>query len=80
MSLMEMLFGKKDTTPANVAKNRLTLVLAHERADNAFPWMEDLKADLMNVMKKYTAVKDIKVKSDKNHNIDLIEFEILLDK
>ena len=77
MSLIEMLFGGKKKS-ASVAKDRLTLMLAHERADNSLPNMDDLKRELMEVVKKYVKVKDIKVKTEQNQNIDILEFEISL--
>lgn len=77
MSLIEMLFGGKKKS-ASVAKDRLTLMLAHERADNSLPNMDELKRELMEVVKKYVKVKDIKVKTEQNQNIDILEFEISL--
>jgi len=77
-TLLDYFFGIKKNS-ATIARDRLTLVLAHERAANSYPFIDDLKRDLLEVIKKYTQVKDIKVKSDKNQDIDLLEFEILLD-
>jgi len=77
MSLLSSLFGKKETS-ASVAKDRLKLVLAHERASNALPYMDDMKADIMQVIKKYTQVRDINISSQSNQNIDVLEMEIIL--
>jgi len=77
MSLLTSLFGKK-TSSANVARDRLKLVLAHERASNTLPYMEEMKAELMEVIKKYTQVKDIHISSQNNQNIDVLEMEIIL--
>ena len=77
MSLLTDLFGKKTST-AHVARDRLKLVLAHERASNALPYMEDMKAEIMEVIKKYTQVKDIHISSQTNQNIDVLEMEIIL--
>lgn len=77
MSLLTSLFGKKESS-ANVARDRLKLVLAHERASNALPYMDDMKAELMEVIKKYTQVKDIHISSQNNQNIDVLEMEIIL--
>jgi cell division topological specificity factor len=46
MTLFERIFGKKKDDSANVAKDRLKLMLAHERADCAIPYLDDLKNDL----------------------------------
>ncbi len=77
MSLLTSLFGKKSSS-ANVARDRLKLVLAHERASNALPYMEEMKAEIMEVIKKYTQVKDIHISSQNNQNIDVLEMEIIL--
>ena len=77
MSLFTNLFGKKETS-ANVARDRLKLVLAHERASNALPYMDEMKAEIMEVIKKYTKVKDIQITSQNNQNIDVLEMEIIL--
>ncbi len=77
MSIFTSLFGKK-TSSANVARDRLKLVLAHERASNALPYMDEMKAEIMEVIKKYTQVKDIQISSKNNQNIDVLEMEIIL--
>lgn len=77
MSLFTNLFGKKTST-ANVARDRLKLVLAHERASNALPYMDEMKDEIMEVIKKYTQVKDIHISSRNNQNIDVLEMEIVL--
>lgn len=77
MSLFSSLFGKKETS-ASVARDRLKLVLAHERASNALPYMEEMKAEIMEVIRKYTQVKDIHISSQNNQNIDVLEMEIIL--
>ncbi len=77
MSFFANIFGKKESS-ASVAKDRLKLVLAHERASNALPYMEDMKAEIMEVIKKYTKVKDIHISSQSNQNIDVLEMEIIL--
>lgn len=77
MSLFSSLFSKKETS-ASVARDRLKLVLAHERASNALPYMDEMKAEIMEVIKKYTQVRDIHISSQSNQNIDILEMEIIL--
>lgn len=77
MSLLTNLFGKKSSS-ADVARDRLKLVLAHERASNALPYMDEMKAEIMEVIKKYTQVKDIHISSQTNQNVDVLEMEIIL--
>ncbi|ACZ11900.1 cell division topological specificity factor MinE [Sulfurospirillum deleyianum] len=79
MSLFESLFGKKKSS-ADVAKNRLTIMLSHERASCKLPYLDDLRNDLINVIKKYTKVEDVKITSHNNQNLELLEVEVILGK
>lgn len=77
MSMFSGLFGKKESS-ASVARDRLKLVLAHERVLNALPYIDEMKAEILEVIKKYTQVKDIQISSRSNQNIDVLEMEIIL--
>ncbi len=79
MSLLDTLFGRKKST-ASVAKDRLTIMLSHERASCKLPYLDDLRNDLIAVIKKYTKVEDVKITSHNNQNIELLEVEIVLGK
>jgi len=79
MSLMDIFFGKKQAS-ANIAKDRLTVMLAAERGSNALPQMEEMKREILEVIKKYTKVKEITIKSENNQNIEMLEVEIVLDR
>jgi cell division topological specificity factor len=78
MTLFERFFGSKKDKSANVAKDRLKLMLAHERADCAVPYLDDLKNDLLEVVKKYTKAGDVSIKTEQNQNVDMLEIEIQL--
>ncbi len=79
MSFFDKLFGKKKSS-ASVAKDRLTIMLAHERVNCKLPYLDDLRNDLIEVIKKYTEVSDVKITTHNNQNIDMLEVEILLGK
>ncbi len=79
MTLFEKFFGRKKAS-ANVAKDRLTVMLAHERAECVAPYIDDLKRDIIEVLRKYTKSGDVNIKSEKNQNIDMLEIEIQLGK
>ncbi|MCM1222899.1 cell division topological specificity factor MinE [Helicobacter sp. MIT 05-5294] len=78
MSLVDRIFGNKKSS-AQEAKNRLTMILAHERAINV-PYMEAMKQEILEVIKKYTNAQKIDIKTDSNQNFNTLEVEILLDK
>lgn len=79
MSFFDKLFGKKSTS-ASVAKDRLTIMLSHERVNCKLPYLNDLKNDIIKVLKKYSSVSDVKITSSNNQNLDVIELEITLGK
>ena len=81
-SFLSFLLGEKKQT-ANVAKERLQLILAHERSGRnaAEPdYLQDLQRDLIAVVSKYIKidVKDIKVNLDRHGNLEVLEVKIEL--
>ena len=76
------LFSKMGTKhkSADKAKDRLSIMLAHERAQNSFPFMEEMRNDIIDVIKKYTKVEHVSIKTEQNQNIDILEVEITLGK
>jgi cell division topological specificity factor len=75
------MLGEKKKT-ANVAKERLQIILAHERnGRNPKPdYMDDLQRDLLAVIAKYIPINldDIKVSVDRQDNLDVLEVKIEL--
>jgi len=72
------LFKKKKSK--DVAKDRLMMMLAYERANTKIDNLDDMKKDLINVVKKYLNVKDVHIKSNSNQDIETLEVEIILNK
>ena len=68
MSFLARLFGEKKKT-AEIAKNRLSLLIAHERSANSpnADFLPALQRELIEVISKYVPVNpdDIKVQLDK---------------
>ena len=83
MSFLSRLFGeKKKNTTASIAKNRLSVLIAHERSgdsDNS-DFLPALQRELLEVISKYVSVdKDaIKVQLDKQDHCDVLEVNIVL--
>lgn len=76
MSFLTM-FNKN--TPASKAVSRLNIILSHERSIN-IPYLEEMKRDIEDVIRKYTRSKEISFKSDSNQGISILEIEIKLDE
>ena len=80
-SFLSFLLGEKKKT-ANVAKERLQIILAHERSGRhpKPEYMDDLQRDLLAVIAKYIPINldDIKVSVDRQDNLDVLEVKIEL--
>lgn len=72
------IFKKKKSK--EIAKDRLMMMLAYERANTKIENLDEMKKDLINVVKKYLNVKDIHIKSSLNQHIETLEVEIILNK
>ncbi len=72
------IFKKKKSK--DVAKDRLMMMLAYERAHTQIDNLDEMKKELINVVKKYLNVKDIHIKTSSNQDIETLEVEILLNK
>ena len=82
MSLLSLIFGAKPKT-ANMAKERLQLIIARERIDDGKPSADFLPAmqqELVVVISKYVHVNadDIKVSMEKKGNYEVLEVNIVL--
>ena len=60
-NFLEKLF-KKEKNSANAAKERLKLVLIHDRTDITPGQLENLKNELIDVISKYIKIEPNKVK------------------
>lgn len=82
MSLLSLLLGEKKKT-ASVAKERLQIILAHERTDNRKhqpDYLPALQRDLVAVLSKYVKINpsDIKVNLERQDNLEVLEVKIEL--
>lgn len=68
------LFTKKQEKSKNVAKERLKLVLVHDRSDLSPKFLEMIKSDIIKVISKYAEIDeseiDIKLTKMKKDNKD----------
>ncbi|MDO9023853.1 cell division topological specificity factor MinE [Zwartia sp.] len=80
MSFLSFLLGQKKTS-ANVAKERLQIILAHERVgggNNSPDYLPDLQKELLAVISKYVQInpEDIKVQFDRQDSLEVLEVKI----
>ncbi len=82
MSFLSFLIGEKKKT-ASVAKERLQIILAHERSGRhaAEPdYLPDLQRELIAVISKYIKINasDLKVNIERQDNLEVLEVKIEL--
>ena len=86
MNLLDFMFGRKRST-ANVAKERLQIILAHERSvdghgmySNAPDWLPQLQQELVDVVAKYIKINrdDLRINLEKRDNLELLEINVTL--
>lgn len=82
MSFLSFLLGEKKKT-ASVAKERLQIILAHERSGSGAPradYLPALQRELVAVISKYVSISpdDIKVHLEKQDDLEVLEVKIEL--
>lgn len=86
MGLIEFFLGKREEQTASIAKDRLSVVIAHERGArnkkraDAPDYLPKLKQELLDVIRKYAPVQeeDVDVRVEKSDNCDILELNINL--
>ena len=86
MSLLDYFrTSKPDVPSANLAKDRLQIIVAHERSlrDNTPDYLPQLKLDILEVIKKYVAVSSDQVNvqlEQRDNNLSVLELNVTLSE
>lgn len=81
MGFFKFFRSGKDDQSAKVAKDRLQVLIAHERTGRTGPdYLPMLKQDILDVIKKYVAVGDdaLSVQLETQDDCDVLELNITL--
>ena len=81
MGFFKFFKNTKEDQSARVAKDRLQVLIAHERTGRDGPdYLPMLKQDILDVIKKYVAVGDdaLSVQLESQDNCDVLELNITL--
>ncbi len=72
-------FRKKES--AKIAKDRLQIAIMTDRANvkKELPFLDDLKRDIIEVIKKYTKVSSIEIRKESDNDTDAIAINIELE-
>jgi len=71
-------FKRKGKKSSDTAKERLKIILAHERLSNKAPFLDDLRKDMIKVISKYVEIdsKSIEVNLQKDNSMEVLEINI----
>ncbi|BEH13640.1 MULTISPECIES: cell division topological specificity factor MinE [Marinobacter] len=74
-------FRSKKTNTASVAKERLQIIVAHERGQRDMPdYLPQLQKELLDVIRKYVQISDdmVQVDVDRNESCSVLELNVTL--
>lgn len=80
MSFFDYFRSKKNNT-ASVAKERLQIIVAHERGQREQPdYLPQLQQELLQVIRKYVQISDdmVQVEVDRNDHCSVLELNVTL--
>jgi len=81
MRLFEIFFPPRASSSAQTAKDRLQVILAHERQDRSQPdYLPALQKDILGVIRKYADVASDKlhVRLQRGERMSILEIEVEL--
>ena len=83
MSLFNYFRGKKEPQSASLAKERLQIVIAHERSHRHQPdFLPQMKRELIQVIRKYVHVNDndVAFQFDNQDDCNIMELNITMSQ
>lgn len=81
MNLLSYFRAQRKQRTANVAKERLQILVAHERATRSgLDWLPALQEELLTVLKKYIDIdrEAIQIELDRDGDCDILGLNITL--
>ena len=76
--MFDWFFKKKNS--ASVAKDRLTIAIMSDRDRlNDYPFMDEMKAEIIEVVKKYIGVRTVEIKKEVDGDIEALSIDVELD-
>ncbi len=69
----------KKKKSASIAKDRLMIAIMSDRSNDTYPFIDDLKAEIIQVVKKYIGVKNIDIKKEREGDFEALSIDIELE-
>jgi cell division topological specificity factor len=74
------LFNKKEKS-AGVAKDRLRIAISSDRNNTSYPFMAEMKADIIAVVRKYIVdAQSVNITKESDGDVDTLGIEIIIPK
>lgn len=81
MALLDYLLGQKKKKSANVAKDRLQILLAHERSERQAPeYLPKMRDEILQVISKYVEIdtNQLQINVDEANGYEVLELNLVL--
>lgn len=81
MSIINFFRSRNKASPASIAKERLQIIVAHERGQRDEPdYLPQMQRELVEVIRKYVSIADdqVQVALDNQDNCSILELNITL--
>lgn len=81
MSFFDYFRSKKQPNSASVAKERLKIIVAHERGQRTEPdYLPSMRKEIIEVIRKYVPIEQdqVSIQLDSNENCSVLELNVTL--
>ena len=81
MGIFEFFKNKKEPSSASVAKDRLQIIVAHERTQRTQPdYLPQMQQEIIDVIRKYVQVEsdDVQIQLDITDDCSVLELNVTL--
>ena len=73
------LFNTKEKS-AGMAKDRLRIAISSDRNNTSYPFMAEMKADIIAVVRKYIQASSVSITKESDGDVDTLGIEIIIPK
>ncbi|MBD3794675.1 MAG: cell division topological specificity factor MinE [Epsilonproteobacteria bacterium] len=75
--ILDWVKGKKS---AIVAKDRLTIAIMADRTSTSYPFMDKMKGEIVDVVRKYVDIRTINITKEEQDNLEALSIDIEFNK